>query len=254
MDTIKQSLQELSQHFNTTMAEFQHNLSTSIPATSPTSNISAQFSMFRTFVLSALENLQQQVEHLSKQQDKLEMNSRRKILLVYGIPDVNGEDTLKLVVKTLSDHLNMPDLSVADVSRCHRMGSIKSGKQRAILLKFKQLSLRNQVWYDKTKLKGTGITLSEFLTRDRHAIFMEARQRFGVSKCWTKDGSIFVVQSNGSRRRIVAKSELDSIPCGSDVQRPAPSAVVASSAAAPPKSRPAALPAQVNRSRRIVKK
>ncbi|CAH2238548.1 jg1479 [Pararge aegeria aegeria] len=112
MDTIKQSLQELSQHFNTTMAEFQHNLSTSIPATSPTSNISAQFSMFRTFVLSALENLQQQVEHLSKQQDKLEMNIRRTILLVKPSCSKQNSNTVTDIHLTQQDCFSTPKSKV----------------------------------------------------------------------------------------------------------------------------------------------
>ena len=75
MDSIKQSINDLALHFSTTMAEFQKNLSTAIPATSPTSNLAAQFSSFRTFILSALENLQLQVKYLSEQQDRLEMGS-----------------------------------------------------------------------------------------------------------------------------------------------------------------------------------
>ena len=66
MEAIKQSIQELSQHFQSQMAEFQQNLSSAIPVASPTSHITAQFSAFRSFVLSALEGLQLQENILSK--------------------------------------------------------------------------------------------------------------------------------------------------------------------------------------------
>ncbi|CAH0721883.1 unnamed protein product, partial [Brenthis ino] len=252
MDSIKQSLNDLAHHFNTTMAEFQQNLNTSIPATSPTSNIAAQFSTFRTFVLSALENLQQQVNHLSKQQDHLDMNTRKKILLVHGVPEAKNEDVTAVMVKLLSDRLDLPDLSIEDISRCHRIGSSKVDKHRVVLIKFKRLLIRNQVWYAKTKLKNTGTTISEFLTKTRHDAFMAARQRFGVSKCWTREGVVFVITPSGTRHRISSRSELDNIPGLTDVHVPAANTGAASTLTSS-KAR-AAAPTQVNRARRNIKK
>ncbi|CAH0714593.1 unnamed protein product, partial [Brenthis ino] len=249
MDSIKQSLNDLAQHFNTTMAEFQQNLSTSIPATSPTSNIAAQFSTFRNFVLSALENLQQQVNHLSEQQDRLDMNTRKKILLVHGVPD---EDVSTVMIKLLSDRLGMPELSIEDISRCHRIGSSKNDKHRVVLIKFKLLLIRNKVWYSKTKLKSTGITISEFLTKTRHDAFMAARQRFGVSKCWTREGVVFVIAPSGTRHRISSRSELDNISSLSEAHV---STAVTGSASGPISSKArAAPPTQVNRAKRNIKK
>lgn len=211
MDSIKQSINDLALHFSTTMAEFQKNLSTAIPATSPTSNLAAQFSSFRTFILSALENLQLQVKYLSEQQDRLEMGSRKKFLLVHGVPENKTEDTTTVLVELLSERLHMPDFSREDISRCHRIGSSKGDKHRAVLVKFKQLSTRSHVWYAKTKLKGSGITISEFLTKTRHDAFMAARQRVGLSNCWTKDGVIFLNGPDGTRHRIASVLELDNI-------------------------------------------
>ncbi|CAH2061670.1 unnamed protein product, partial [Iphiclides podalirius] len=92
MESIKKSVADLTEHFNLKMAEFQKDLKSAIPATSPTSNINHQFNSFRAFVLTALENLQLQVELLSRQNDEIEMRSRRKILLVHGVAEAYNTD------------------------------------------------------------------------------------------------------------------------------------------------------------------
>lgn len=210
MESIKHSIAELTQQFNTQMTEFQKQLISTNSTASPTSNLAVQFNMFRSFVLTALEALQQQVQLLTKQCDSLEMHSRRKILLVHGIAE-DKEDTASHVIQALTEHLKIPELCIDDVSRCQRLGKISPGKPRPILLKFRDLSVRNQIWYSKTSLKNSGITLSEFLTRSRHETFMVARQRFGISKCWTKNGYIIIIGPDSKRHSIVSCAELDKI-------------------------------------------
>ena len=211
MDSIKHSIDELTQHFNLQMAEFQKSLINVNNTASPTTNITAQFNTFRSFVLNALEGLQLQVQLLTKQYDNMEMRSRRKILLVHGVAEERNEDTASQVIQVLANHLKVSDFCADDISRCQRLGKISSGKSRPILVKFRDQSLRNQLWYSKSSLKSTGITLSEFLTKARHETFMIARQRFGISKCWTKDGFVIVIGPDGKRHTIVLSAELDRI-------------------------------------------
>ncbi|XP_046967559.1 uncharacterized protein LOC124544239 [Vanessa cardui] len=250
MDSLKKSLLELTETFNTRMAEFQKDLKAVSPATSPTSNINAQFLTFRTFVLSALESLQVQVELLTRQQDEFEMRSRRKIILIHGVPEEKKENTSSLVTKILSEHFKFSQFSPSDYTRCHRLGSSAGNKPRAILVRFNEASLRDKLWSSKTSLKGTGITLSEFLTKTRHEAFVLARRLFGIRQCWTKDGCIIVLDAEGSRHRVVSVSEVNAI------QRPLedtsePSTVPASSATIPKGSK---VPSYTTRPKRVVKK
>ncbi|CAH2090039.1 unnamed protein product [Euphydryas editha] len=68
---------------------------------------------------------------------------------------------------------------------------------------------KSPVWFAKTKLKGTGFTESEFLRKSRYNVFLEAKKRFGIGKCCTRDGCIYIIAPDGSRNRIVCSSELD---------------------------------------------
>lgn len=211
MEAIRNTLEELTVVFNTRMAEFQDELKGAIPATSPTSNINSQFHSFRAFVLTALKNIQLQVEVLSRQQDELEMRSRKKILLLHGVPEVDKEDTSACVSRLLSERFGISQVASNSFSRCHRMGHRTTDRPRVILIKFRDSNLKFQVWSSKPSLKGTGITVSEFLTKARHKTFVAARQRFGVAKCWTRDGIIVVLNADGSRHRITTLAELGAI-------------------------------------------
>ncbi|CAH2052565.1 unnamed protein product, partial [Iphiclides podalirius] len=233
------------------MDEFQKEVRTSISAASPSSNINAQFSAFRTFVLSALENLQLQLQLLSRQQDEMEVRMRRKMLLLHGVPEVRDENPLQCISKVLSERLNMPDITIGCFSKCHRLGPTKSDKPRALLVKFRDQDLRDKVWFSKTKLKGSGVTLSEFMTKARHEAFVAARNRFGVSRCWTRDGSIVILGRDGTRHRVVSVAEVNVIPDEAGSSSATSTAVTAATVVAAPS---APKPSITGRVRKPIKK
>ncbi|XP_046975665.1 uncharacterized protein LOC124541762 [Vanessa cardui] len=247
MESIKHSIDELTLVFNARMNDFQKELKGTTPATSPMSNINSQFNMFRSFVLTALQNLQLQVEFLSKQQDNLEMHSRKKVLLLHGVPETNKEDTAACVSKLMSERLKLPQIIPSSFSVCHRLGRLNKDKPRVILVRFKDVTLRNQVWSSKTSFKGSGITVSEFLTKARHKVFLAARQRFGVTKSWTRDGTIMVIDAEGSRHRVTTMMELDAV--SSTIPGDSTAQVVYADAEAVKPNKPA-----ISRIKRIAKK
>ncbi|KAI8441424.1 hypothetical protein MSG28_015030 [Choristoneura fumiferana] len=88
-----------------------------------------------------------------------------------------------------------------------------TGKEaEAFLVRFACQRFRNAVWASKKHLKGSGYTLSEFLTSARHAVFVEARRIFGVERSWTSDGRIMVLGQDKTRYRITSLDELRAIP------------------------------------------
>lgn len=213
MEGIQQSMAQLTDTFNKKFAEFEvRQQKLSAPSTSTLSTLEEEFLAFKTFTLNALRALQTQVELISLENDRLEMHSRRKILLIHGVPEQQKEDTLATVVETIVSKLKLMDFNTSNISRCHRMGkTFTPERSRPILLKLCDMNLRSKVWAAKTSLKGSGITLSEFLTKRRHDIFMSARQRFGVTRCWTRDGCVYVQGSDGVRHRVEVMSDLDAL-------------------------------------------
>lgn len=132
------------------------------------------------------------------------------MILLHGVTEQAKEDTSTVVTEVVHCHLKLTDFTVTDIRRCHRMGrQAGTSKPRPILCQLRDVSTRDSIWFAKTKLKGTGITASEFLTRPRHRLFMSARERFGETNCWTKQGVIYVLGADGSKHRISSLHDLN---------------------------------------------
>lgn len=213
MEAVLESQNKLQVLFEKKMDAFQARLQeSSAPATDDEASLAEDFAEFRTFVLAAIKSLQEQITLLARESDAHEMRSRRKILLLHGVPEIEGQDVAVCVLGVVSKQLKVSDFKADDISRCHRMGrSSASERPRPILLKLRDTTLKQKLWSAKTALKGTGVTLSEFLTKPRHDAFMSARQRFGINKCWTRDGFVFVLGSDGKRHRVCCIAELDKV-------------------------------------------
>ncbi|CAG4930025.1 unnamed protein product [Colias eurytheme] len=213
MDSLQQSIESMTNMFTTRMAEFENTLkrTNAEPASNANSSLEAEFTEFRNFVLSSLKHLHTQVNLLFKLCDHQEMRSRKKILLMHGLPEVDQENTSDVVVQCVRSHLKISEFSSVNITRCHRIGRTGLDKPRPILVKLSDLSIRNKLWFGKTSLKSTGITISEFLTKGRHEVFLAARKHFGINKCWTRDGCVIVLDPKGVKRQVTCMADLHSI-------------------------------------------
>lgn len=219
MDAIQESMNQLAAIFIERMNALENELHKGAPAAATTSALSSDFFNFKSFILKSLRSLQEQIDLIQQSVDQVEMRSRRKILLIHGVPENKQENTATVVSNIISEKLKFNDFNATDIRRSHRMGKLPTAgeRPRPILFKLCELVDRNKIWFAKTELKGTGITISEFLTKRRHRLFMQARQRLGVKSCWTRDGTIYVLSRDGIRHRIEKASDLDTLSNSSDV-------------------------------------
>lgn len=213
MDSIQNSIDALAATFASKLAAVEERLQMVSPEKVPSVNsIAAEFKQLQTFVVSSFSNIQKQLSILTNECDDMEMRSRRKILLFHGVPDAKDEDTLEAVTGVINKHLSSLCLRPVHISRAHRMGRSSPNKPRPILVKFSSVQIRDETWFSKTGLKGTGVTVSEFLTRRRHRIFVAAREKLGISKCWTSGGRIVALGDDGKRHSITSLDDLERIP------------------------------------------
>ncbi|CAG9790249.1 unnamed protein product [Diatraea saccharalis] len=211
MEQLQGTLSHLMVEFQSRMSSFEAELQKAPNPSATASGLATEFATFKSFILDTLNSLQSQIHILAKSLDKLEMHSRRKILLLHGVQELEGEDPSQIAVKTVSERL-MSEFALQHIKRCHRMGRVNnSSRPRPIIIKFHDKVIRDKIWFSKSRLKGTGTTLSEFLTHSRHNTFMAARERFGVNKCWTQEGTIHVLGINNTRHRITTIAELQSL-------------------------------------------
>lgn len=206
-------MEELAGSFDSRMREYESNLK-KLSATDNTqvphkdlAALSREFTDFRSIMWKTLGSMRVQLELLVQGMDRQETATRRKVLMFHGITESSDSSVEDSIVTILHDHFKMTDISPKLFVACHRLGSNIS-KPRPVLVRFLSYDVRSAVWNAKTALKGSGITVSEFLTKPRHEVFVAARKHFGLRKCWTSEGKIVVLLPDNKRRRIETMSEL----------------------------------------------
>jgi hypothetical protein len=212
MDTTAENLlkgmEELSSLFKARMTEFERSLQPSAAKeASPTvKSLAAEYSSFKAFVWKSLNIIKSQVDLVIAGLDRLDTHSRRKVLLLHGINEDNSEDVAKKTLEIFSDQMKL-SLGADVIEVCHRLG-VKKNNARPVLIRFTTLEHRRQVWNSKTALKGSKVSVSEFLTKTRQEVFVAARGHFGIKRCWTADGTIVILLPNNSRKKILSMGEL----------------------------------------------
>ena len=122
--------------------------------------------------------------------DRQEQYSRRNCILIHGVKEEQNEDTDNVVVKLIKDNLE-EDVDLTELDRSHRIGKKKSnGKARPIIVKFARCNVRRKVFYNKKKLKGKNISITESLTKFWMEKHQEARELYDRKNVWAYDGRI----------------------------------------------------------------
>lgn len=208
---MSSNLEEITTFFNAKMAEFDEKIlklsSSSSAEVVDIKCLSQDFDNFKKFVWKALSLLKNQTELLSLSVERHEAFLRKNVLLLHGVPEDQNEKLISKVTNIFSQQMQMTESSNCQIEVCHRLGTQK-GKDRPILIRFRELQQRDLVWANKTSLKGSSFTISEFLTKSKHQLFMEARKAYGVTKCWSSYGKIIIMLSDKSRVTIEQMADL----------------------------------------------
>ena len=154
----------------------------------------------------ALHKKDEQIIALERRVDDLEQYSRRQCLRIFGVEEKDGEDTDKIVLD-VAEKVGAT-VSVGDIDRSHRVGVKRSDRPRAIIVKFVSYRKRNEVFKNKRKLKGSGITVREDLTKTRYALLQEAVKKHGFQHVWSMDGAV-IIKTGDTKRRLTSLSDLN---------------------------------------------
>lgn len=203
---------ELEVNWNKRMADFEDRLKAASTPSNPTIlQLAQDFQAFRDLIGNMLNLLRQQISDCSKTVDAMDMRQRQKVLLFKGIPEDPDLVVQHEVLKIISDNLGVPHVSEASLKRCHRLGAQHGDRPRAVLVHFRDHHTKSLVWKSKSKLKGSSVSMSEFLTRTRLSLHSMARKHFGIRNVWSLDGTIHIKVPGGARQKIVTEDELLSL-------------------------------------------
>ena len=147
-----------------------------------------------------------------------EQRNRTFCLLLHGIEEDSEENTDTVVVDTIRTELGIENIALANLQRSHRLGPPRARnntratrtnnppKPRPIIIRFRDFSVRQEIFRNKRKLKGKGISISESLTKKRYALYKLALSKFGRGNVWTTEGRITTKIDNNY---VVIMSEAD---------------------------------------------
>ncbi|KAJ4430577.1 hypothetical protein ANN_19165 [Periplaneta americana] len=157
---------------------------------------------------STLETRDKKIEALENKIDDLEQYQRRQCLRIFGVAEEATEETEKIVME-VAQRIGV-DVQPHDIDRSHRVGrrDISNNRPRPIIAKFVSYRKRSEMFSNKKRLKGSGVTLRDDLTAMRHNILKEAITKFGLNNVWTLDGTI-IVNIDGTKRRVTRSCDLN---------------------------------------------
>lgn len=211
LDDIQSAQKNLEECFIKKMGELEAQIQCAGPAKDTVAKIAEEFRSFRELMFGMLGLLRKQITECSRVVDALDTRTRRKALIFTGFAEADKEDCKALVLDILHKKLDLRDFTASSIKVCHRLGasSKEPTRSRPILVRFATVDHKSAVWKVKSTLKGSTITVKEFLTKTRQTVFGRARLHFGLSACWTQDGIIVVRSPDGIRHKIVSMVELN---------------------------------------------
>lgn len=138
-----------------------------------------------------LKTLQENNNILVNKQERFEKHLRRKTLRFYGVEENNSESTTNVLLDILNIKMKS-SVNQNEVESCFRIGKSENNKKRPILVKFKDVEVKNKVFGNKKFLKGSGIVSKEDLTVEQFKLYKGASEKVGINgKVWTYHGNIF---------------------------------------------------------------
>lgn len=168
-------------------------------------------------VSSHIENLKGKISELEKKVntledgkknattkcEQLEQYAKLKQLRIYGIQENKGENLKQTINNVFCHKLNLENISMDD---CYRIGTFEVNKSRPVIVNFENMQQRNLVYFNKKKLKGSKIAITEELIKSTYELFLFAKENVGRDKVWTIGGRIFTKVDG---RKLVIRSEED---------------------------------------------
>lgn len=172
--------------------------------------IRADFSVFKKEIMSCFLRLEARVASVENRLDEADAYSRRNCLLVHGIVEDGNEVCTDVVLNFLNKAIKCSSkFDIRSIDNCHRLsGGTRKDSPRPIVVRFCSYLDRRCVFDSKKSLKGTGIVVSELLTRKRSGLLRKTKETFGKDRVWTRDGKIFALNSKGKRMVIASDGDL----------------------------------------------
>jgi hypothetical protein len=162
-------------------------------------------------------HLKKQIKGLSAELNEVKMYaneneqySRRCNIRIFGLTELEDENCYEVVTEFCKTKLGY-NLELREIDRTHRVGRLRPGKQRAIIVKFCSYQSKIKVMKCKKNLKGTSIYVNEDLTFLNKELFNYARANLKDLPVWSTDGKVLIKQQSGRIVRAKTKDDVNEL-------------------------------------------
>ena len=156
-----------------------------------------------------VKTLKTQMVNLETHVDRVEQYERRDTIIISGPslpPETPTEKPTEVVQETIKENLKLI-IKQEDISVSHRLGAAQQGRNRPMIVKLVNRSLKYDIVGACLQLRP-GLYINESLTPKRLEIFKQVlairklhRPKF--QQCFTKDGNIVVKLKHSTVRHII---------------------------------------------------
>ena len=129
VDEIGKSMDNFQQRLDTILSSHKQE-SNVTPQSKLLQELRTDFMLFQKETNESLSSvkkdigeLKSQVSDTSRQVDELNQYSRRNCILIHGINQSPNENVDSIVLQVIHEKLNLKDIGLSHLDRCHRIGS-----------------------------------------------------------------------------------------------------------------------------------
>lgn len=100
--------------------------------------------------------------------DKLlttQRNIKKNNIVIFGVPEQDNEDISEAVITLVEQNLGLT-LQITDFNNVYRIGTSRENKSRAIVVEFSRNLVKQEIFKNIIKLKGSGISIAHDLIRE----------------------------------------------------------------------------------------
>lgn len=178
----------------------------STPKHSNSTDFEERLKHFENEIRKELKNLKDEIRLVQSRMQKGEQtlekliseDNNRKILL-RGIPEKkNTMETTGELLNIFNKYMNL-NIERTEIATCYRLrkndNTQKENKPSPVVVEFVTQWRRDEIFYNKRRLKGSSFSITEVLKRKEVQLFQRAREIFGRNS-WTKRGKVFIYHDN----------------------------------------------------------
>lgn len=159
-----------------------------------------------------IEVLRQEVRSVRIHANDNEQYSRRECVNLYGLKpiDLSSHRSQKEAVASILTQKLGKQIPEGCIDIAHPLASPKDGKV-ALIVKFNKREKRDEIMMSRKKLKGTGITLQDSLTKNNASLLRQLNKNKDLKNAWSWKGQIWAQSNSGTKFKVNFLDSIDQL-------------------------------------------